>query len=311
MLAEIERFLDHLRYEKDASPLTLKSYRTDLLQFREFLISDPGGALKGEEPEVRRIDQIAVRRFLADLYPRCARSTMARKISAIHSFGRYLEREGICKKNRIAYIATPRAEKRMPSYLTVDEAVRLVESAPRSDLLALRDAAMLELLYSTGIRVSELVGLDEDRLDLDRGLARVRGKGKKERIVPVGERAASACRAYFHAKKETRAEQAEQDDGAAFLNHRGSRLTARSVARIVRRVAVSLGIPKHVSPHTLRHSFATHLLDSGADLRAIQEMLGHASLSTTQRYTHVGAQRLMEVYDRSHPRSGRSNKEDK
>ena len=225
------------------------------------------------------------------------KSSIARKLSAIRSFFKYLNREGVLTTDPARLIATPRQEKRLPALLTVDDAQRLMEASKGDDDRGFRDRAVLETLYSTGVRASELIGINHEDVNRHDRLIRIRGKGRKERIVPVGKRALEAIEAYS-AQKPGRAR-----SPAVFTNTSGKRLTARTVQRILENYRKKLGLPQKASPHTLRHSFATHLLESGADLRAIQELLGHASLSTTQRYTHVNLDSLMETYDKAHPRA--------
>ena len=265
--------------------------------------------------EIEKVDRIAIRKYLSFLHRKNKKSSIARKISSLRSFFKYLVREQMVPSNPAKSVSTPKIEKTLPTTLTVDEAFRLMES-PKSiskkssegaKEKGLRDRAILELLYSSGLRVSELVGLNSNQLDLDLGIVRVMGKGRKERIVPVGVKAIEVLKAYLEERGMLKG------DEAIFVNSLGGRLTARSVGRLVKKYSRHSGIFRKVSPHSLRHSFATHLLDAGADIREIQEMLGHSSLSTTQRYTHVSMGKLMEVYDKAHPRSfrnvGRKSKE--
>jgi integrase/recombinase XerC len=251
----------------------------------------------GDTATPGEVGHLLIRRFLAKLMQGHSRSSIGRKLAAIRSFYRYLVRQGGVLQNPAELVSTPKREKRVPYHLTVDEVTALVEAPSGSDPLVLRDRAILELLYSSGLRVSELTGLDVSNIDLDSGLVKVLGKGGKERIVPMGRHAVSAIFSYFEVLPP------EGAGRAAFLNARGGRLTRRSVARVVDRHILRLATMKKVSPHTLRHTFATHLLESGVDLRAIQELLGHSSLSTTQKYTHVNIDRLMEVYDKAHPKA--------
>lgn len=300
----IEKFRDHLRVERNASPHTLRGYLADLRQFQAFLEEKKlaRGASGGTAAE--RIDPHAIRAFLSALHAGRKKSSLGRKLAALRSFLKYLVQEGYLRGNPAEMVATPRAEKPLPIFLPVDEAFALMETPDSATVWGARDQAILETLYSTGMRVSELVGLSEGDLDPSLGVVRVLGKGGKERIVPIGDQALEALRRYF--EKRDRAVRAAGEKGSprpVFVNVRGGRLTARSVARILQKHLLRGGIWRKISPHSLRHSFATHLLDSGADLRAIQEMLGHASLSTTQRYTHVSMDKLMEVYDRAHPRA--------
>jgi integrase/recombinase XerC len=270
------------------------------------------------EVEWKKVDRITIRKYLSFLHRKNKKSSIARKISTLRSFFRYLNREQIIASNPAKSISTPKVEKTLPTTLTVDEAFRLMESpknlsekfspAGRKDK-RLRDRAILELLYSSGLRVSELVGLNANQIELDLGIVRVMGKGRKERIVPVGRKAAESLNAYLDERGMVKGlrlgGKASDPEGGdpLFVNSLGGRLTARSVGRLIKKYTRHSGIFRKVSPHSLRHTFATHLLDAGADIREIQEMLGHSSLSTTQRYTHVSMGKLMEVYDRAHPRS--------
>jgi integrase/recombinase XerC len=289
----IERFEEHLQLERNLSPHTLAAYGRDLREFQAFLRAQkPGqGELLGQ------IDQILLRRYLALLHKKNSKTSIARKLAALRTFFRYLLREGVLETNPGELVGTPRREKSLPKTLSVDEAFALMEGGEGDDLLALRDRAIVETLYSCGLRVSELTGLDVRGLDLEQGLVRVSGKGRKERIVPVGSKACQALRDYLDARGNP------PQDAPLFLNHRGGRLTPRSVERNLKGQLLQGGVTKNATPHSLRHSFATHLLDGGADLRAIQELLGHASLSTTQKYTQVSVDQLLAVYDRAHPRN--------
>jgi integrase/recombinase XerC len=305
MKALIERFLEHLRVERNASPHTIRNYASDLEQFRNFLRST---ALHREEStgdvSVEKIDHLAIRAYLSHLYRGHKKSSLARKLAAQRSFFRYLVNEGVLQQSPAEIVATPKLEKNLPSFLSVDEVFSLVEAPDKSTTWGARDRAMLETLYSCGIRVSELVGLSDGDVDFSLGILKVFGKGGKERIVPIGEKAMQALRSYLPQRDEVLARKKRKGPHAPlFINTRGQRLTPRSVARIVQKHVLHSGLLRKVSPHALRHSFATHLLDAGADLRAIQEMLGHVSLSTTQRYTHVSIDKLMEVYDKAHPRA--------
>jgi integrase/recombinase XerC len=243
------------------------------------------------------VDHLAIRRFLAHLHGELKKSSIGRKLAAVRAFYRYLLREGIVVKNPAELVSTPKKEQKIPFHLSIDEITALVEGPGETTILGLRDRAILEVLYSCGIRLSELTGLSVQDIDREGRLVRVLGKGNKERIVPLGRQAATAVAAYLEERRDP------SGDAPFLLNARGGRLTGRSVARIVDNYLIKLATMKKVSPHTLRHTFATHLLEGGADLRAIQELLGHASLSTTQKYTHVSIDRLMEVYDKAHPRA--------
>lgn len=298
MQALTRLFLKYLEGEKGCSAHTLRAYTGDLQQFTDFLRARWGV----ERPGIERVDHIAIRDFLGELHgSRCARATMGRKVAAIRSFFRFLHRERYVDRNPARLVSTPKKEKRVPRVLPKEQAAVLV-TAPRGDsVLAVRDRAILELLYATGARVSELTALDRDDLHLEERSIRVLGKGRKERILPFGTKAQAALEAYL--KVRSRIARGRIDAEPLFLNKNGSRLTSRSVARLLEKYVRVAAMQMKVSPHVLRHCFATHLLDAGADLRAIQELLGHASLATTQKYTHVSVQQLQEVYRRSHPRN--------
>ena len=295
MLEEIELYMHHLRAERHASEHTLRSYRSDLRELRAFL---SGGDDARRQVPVRRVSTADLRAFASAKLRVARRSTVSRKISAIRGFFSFLTLRGKIGRDPAAQLVAPKIEKRLPVFLPIDDSERLLNGLPSGDAWAARDRAILETLYSSGLRVSELVGLDWQHVDFENECVRVFGKGRKERIVPVGEIALDALRAY---RSELREEGIET--AAVFVNRRGGRLTTRSVARFVKRYALRSGTPVAASPHALRHTFATHLLNQGADLRAIQELLGHASLSTTQRYTHVNLDHLMKAYDGAHPRA--------
>ena len=291
----LDQFLRYLRVEKNASPHTVHNYQRDILQFIEFLCDDVIG--------VSDIDKLALRRYLAYLQESgYARSSVARKLSSLRSFFRFLVREGICSNNPLDSISTPKQERLLPGFLYLDDCLALL-AAPDDSPLGKRDQAILEVLYASGIRVAELVALSLHDIDYRQGYVRVMGKGGKERIVPLGEPACQAVECIYQdvrpglLKEETSAEK------ALFLNRNGGRLTDRSVRRLVDKYAKQVSLAQEVSPHTLRHSFATHLLDNGADLRSVQELLGHANVSTTQLYTHVTRERLKAVYRHAHPRA--------
>jgi integrase/recombinase XerC len=297
---ELRRFAAHLAAERRGSPHTLKAYLTDLSQYAAYL-AEVGVPLVPSSPA-------AVRGFLAHAAGSAGPVTLGRKLSAIRSLYRFLVREGLAPSNPARGVASPRRPRKLPEVLPEDEVAALVEAPAGGSPLALRDRAFLELLYASGLRVAELTALSVGDLDLGAGLVRVLGKRRKERIVPFGRTAAGALRRWL---EEGRPALAAGPDftaaaGALFLNYRGGRLSARSVARRLDRAVLAAGLPRHVHPHVLRHCFATHLLGNGADLRAIQELLGHASLSTTQRYTHLDWKRLAEVYDQAHPRARRA-----
>ena len=281
-------YVAYLRAERHASPHTIRGYLADL---RQFLAVAGTPAAVGPD---------AIRHWLRTLDGTVERTSIARKLAAVRGLFRFLADTGLFPADPTLGIATPRTRRRLPAHLTLDDVDRLL-ATPRGDtLLGLRDRAFLEVLYSSGLRVSELVGLDWEHVDEDTGLLRVLGKGRKERVVPVGRPALRALAAY---RARCAAAGLAAARGPIFLNRRGGRLTSRSVARSMERHVLASGTSTKATPHALRHTFATHLLGAGADLRAIQELLGHASLSTTQRYTHVDLRRLMEAYDRAHPRA--------
>jgi integrase/recombinase XerC len=290
------QFLRYLAVERGASAHTLRGYRTDLADCAAFLASRRLGTLAGA-------DARTLRAYLAALHERgLARTSIARRLAALRSFFRFLVRRGRASANPAREVSTPKLPRMLPAYLPIDESEALLRAVPPPTAGSARDRAILELLYATGIRVAELAGLDVEDVNLRdwrEGAVRVLGKGRKERIVPVGRKAVEALRAYL----AQGAPAGERGSGPLFLNERGGRLTVRSVHRIVRARARAAGLHRRVSPHTLRHTFATHLLDAGADLRLIQELLGHSRLGTTQKYTHVSTDRLMKVYDRAHPRA--------
>jgi integrase/recombinase XerC len=294
---EIQRFAAHLASERRGSPHTSRAYLADLAQYAAYL-SEAGVPLVPSSPA-------AVRGFLARSAGACGPVSLGRKLSALRSFYHFLVREGLAPGNPARGVASPRRPRRLPEVLPEEEVAALVEAPKLAAPLELRDRAFLELLYASGLRVSELTALDVGDVDLAEGLVRVLGKRRKERIVPVGSRAREALRRWLDEGRPLL--RAGPDAAAAphalFVNYRGGRLSPRSVARRLDRAVLASGLPRHVHPHVLRHCFATHLLGNGADLRAIQELLGHASLSTTQRYTHLDWKRLAAVYDRAHPRA--------
>jgi integrase/recombinase XerC len=298
----IQRYGVHLQNERNCSPHTLRSYLSDLRQFHRYLIDE--GLCRNREGSsvVQAVDRRIVRAYLGSLAKGCRKSSVARKLAALKGFFRYLVEAKLLARSPLAVFSTPKQEKPLPVFLSVDDVFRLLGGVQGKGVLGVRDRAILEVLYSSGIRVSELVGLDWSDIDFGLGILRVLGKGAKERIVPIGEVALEALRECRAAQLEIQKRRA-RSQAAVFLNHRGMRITTRSVARIVEKHLRSAGIPIRMGPHGLRHSFATHLLNGGADLRAIQELLGHASLSTTQRYTHVNLDQLTAVYDKAHPRA--------
>lgn len=305
MLEEyLQQFFQHLRYERNVSVHTLRNYASDLEQFRDYLL------MKGKVSDipVSEIDHLTIREWLAELHGENRKKTsIARKLASLRTFFQFLVREGILETNPAKLVATPRVERKLPTHLSMEDAVRFIETPDLNTDLGRRDRAILEFLYATGMRVGELVNLNLKDIDFREKLVRVTGKRKKQRILPFGEPAAQALMYYL---KETRpvflnnCPPAERDDQAVFLNYQGTRITTRSVGRMVDKyIKLCAEINPNISPHSLRHSFATHLLDSGADLRDIQELLGHARLSTTQIYTQVSMEKLIEEYDRAHPKA--------
>jgi integrase/recombinase XerC len=300
----VNQFLSYLEHERNFSTHTIRCYATDLDYFAKFLLG-PDAAPEAEASEdftsrLKAVSPLDLRGYLAELRrAEYSRATVARKIATLRSFYKFLARRGEVERNPVKVIRTPRQEKRLPKFLNPADIERLLATPKGDDLLSLRDAAMLEVLYSTGIRVSELVGANLDDLDLGGESIRVRGKGRRERLAPLGSFAIKALNKYL----ESRAAAGVHDAKAVFVNRHGERLSSRSVRRKLSKYLATAGLDPHVSPHTLRHSFATHMLERGADLRAVQELLGHRSLSTTQIYTHVTAGRLKEVYEAAHPRA--------
>jgi integrase/recombinase XerC len=297
----VDSFLRYLQTEKGYSNHTVRNYDSDLRQFIRFAVTKKGS--QGNISDINRIDHKLIRSYLAERFDTSRRTTIARKLSAIKSFFRFLELRGFCSINPASEIATPKQEKYIPMYIPIDDMFALLEKPDSDKPLGLRDVSILELLYSSGLRVSELVNLNLEHLELKARLVRVSGKGGKERVLPVGRKAVAALSEYLEQTAQLRKKAGySKDQGPLFLNYRGGRLSSRSVHRLVKRYSLECGITTEISPHSIRHTFATHLLDGGADLRSIQEMLGHVSLSTTQKYTHVSIDKLMEVYDKSHPR---------
>jgi integrase/recombinase XerC len=292
----ITDFLRWLTHEKGYSPHTVAGYQHDLLEFVATL---------ADGITVQAIDASAVRQFVVSLHGQNNAATVARKLSAMRSFFRFLQRRKVVATDPLTGISGPKIAQLIPVFLTVDEVFLLLETPAEMDTFMSRDRAILELLYSTGMRVAELVSRDLEDLDFEAEMLKVRGKGNKERLVPVGRPAREAVQAWLSRRQQLMEERAGRglvlEKKALFFNGRGSRLTTRSVERMVRFYGERAGIPQTVTPHALRHSFATHLLEMGADLRSVQELLGHASLSTTQRYTHLTLDHLAEVYDKAHP----------
>jgi integrase/recombinase XerC len=288
----VAQFIRSLQ-ERNASPHTIKAYRTDLAQFAEYV-----GPQRWTD-----IDHVLIRGYLSSLYERgLSKTSVARALAALRSLYKWLAQEGEVEQNPAALVATPRLPKKLPRVPTIEEVNTVLDSAmPECSTFTERDQAILELLYGCGIRNSELIGINVDDIRWSNQLVLVRGKGRKERFVPFGDSAKAAVQAYLPARQRVLGETKRTTERALLINLRGSRLTTRSVGRIVKQIAVARGLSPDVHPHTLRHAFGTHMLEEGADLRAIQEMLGHERLSTTQRYTQLTVKHVMEVYDRTHP----------
>ncbi len=306
----IDLFIESLASEKGYSANTCRAYRRDLIEFVAYARDHRGEARRfstgeardrGRDITVDQVDDLTIRGFLGFLFKKDGRSTIARKLSSLRTFFRHLVKHGVIRLDPTHTIVTPRQEQTIPTHLTVDDMFRLLDAIETDTMLGLRNRAIFETFYSSGIRLSELAGMNPEDVDFAGSLVRIRGKGSKERIVPVGQKALEAITAYrerLHQETDLK----PGAGGALFLNKNGGRLSTRSIDRILKKIAAECGLTTPVSPHALRHSFATHMLDAGADLRVVQEMLGHKSLSTTQKYTHVSIDRLMAIYDKAHPR---------
>jgi integrase/recombinase XerC len=303
----LEQFFEHLRYERNVSEHTLRNYASDLEQFYNYIAPPDPETGARREVDIKHIDHITIREWLSSLHSAQKKKTsVARKLAALRTFFQFLVREGVVELNPAKLVATPRLEKKLPTHLSVEDAIRFIETPDTETDLGKRDRAILEFLYATGVRVSELTKLDLKDIDFKEKLVRVTGKRRKQRVLPFGDPALHAIINYLTVRNRflQNAPVDERDEQALFLNYQGTRITTRSVGRMVDKyIQICAGIHPDISPHSLRHSFATHLLDSGADLRDIQELLGHARLSTTQIYTHVSMEKLIEVYDKSHPKA--------
>jgi integrase/recombinase XerC len=301
----IRAFRNHIEIERNLSPHTKRSYVNDVQQFQQFLLRNGISVRKEGKDKRIDVDQMTIRAFLAFIYRKNIKKvTISRKIASLRAFFKYLLREGSVKNNPAELIQAPKVDKYLPTFLSVDEVFSLVGTTFKSDSFGLRDKAMIELFYSSGVRVGELTGVNMDDIDWASGLIKIRGKGKKERIVPMGGPAAEALKQYVDKRdKLVKKKRDNEDDDALFLNRFGTRMSTRSVGRLLDKYVLSSGINKKIGPHALRHTFATHLMDGGADLRVIQELLGHESLSTTQKYTSVSVGKLLEIYDRAHPKA--------
>ncbi len=290
----VKEFMEKLKHERSFSKHTLRAYHTDLTQFDSFLKDEKYKNLK-------RVNHLLLRKYLAILRSRnYSKTTIVRKLASLRSFFKFLNQEGILESNPFEILRTPKQTKKLPHFLSINDVDTLLKTPDESEIFGLRDRAILETLYSTGIRVSELVGLNEDDVDFYGEMVKVQGKGKKERLAPVGSYAIKAINEYINSKKKKKG---LGKNVPLFLNKYGDRLSSRSVARSLDKYLKLTGINLTTSPHTFRHSFATHMLDKGANLRAVQELLGHSNLSTTQIYTHVTTERLKQVYDKTHPRA--------
>lgn len=295
----IPRFLRYMQVERNASELTLKSYREDLTGLIEYL------GQQGNEPAPGDISPLDLRGYVAALHETgYAKSSISRQLASMRSFFRFAQREGLVESNPAKPLRNPRPERKLPHFLSSEEIGRLLETPPSEQPLGLRDRAILETMYSAGLRVGEVVAVNDEDLDLSEGLVRVRGKGKRERLSPVGSYAKRALQQWL--KVRTLSSDCPRDESPpVFVNKFGKRITTRSVARMLEKHLKIAGLDRRTTPHTLRHSFATHLLDRGADIRSVQELLGHKSLVTTQIYTHVSTAGLREAYEKAHPRANR------
>jgi integrase/recombinase XerC len=301
----LDDFLQHLKYERNASAHTLRNYESDLVQFYDHL-APPTETGERRQVNIRDIDHLTIREYMAALYEKKKKkSSIHRKVATLRTFFRYLCREGVLESNPAQLVNSPRVERTLPNHLTIEQMVKFIETPETDTVLGKRDRAILELLYASGLRVSELVNLNLADIDFTNQAVRVKGKGRKERIVPFGNHALQAMQDYLAVRGELllEADEEKMDPLAVFMNYQGTRITTRSVGRMVDKYVKICADIHHISPHSLRHSFATHLLDSGADLRVIQELLGHVRLTTTQLYTHVSMDKLMEVYDKAHPKA--------
>lgn len=294
----IDGFLRYLKFERNASPLTLKSYAEDLASLNDYFLDRVG-----RSPEPSQVDITMLRGYVTYLHEcEYAKTTIARRLACLRSLFRYCVREELTESNPAQALRTPRTGRKLPNLLTTEQIATLLEAPPANEPMGLRDRAILETMYSAGLRVAELVSLDVSSWERDSDILRVIGKGRKERITPLGRYAVKAIDQWLAVREPA------PDVDALFLNRFGKRLTTRSIGRMLEKYLLETGLDRHVSPHTLRHSFATHMLDGGADLRSVQELLGHKSLTTTQIYTHVSTRRLHETYEKAHPHSAGNQK---
>lgn len=298
MQSEIAQFLRYLSVERNASELTVKSYREDLFDLAEYLLEELGADVRPDGVSSRDL-----RGYAAALHEAgYARTSISRKLASLRSFYRFAQQRQLAQSNPAKPLRNPRGQRKLPHFLTNDEVGKLLEAPPKLNAMGLRDHAILETMYSAGLRVSEVVGLNDGDLEFEEGIARIRGKGRKERLSPLGSYAIDALHAYMRVRVLSPKEPTGRE-APVFVNRFGSRLTTRSVGRLLEKYIAELGLDSRTTPHTLRHSFATHLLDRGADIRSVQELLGHKSLVTTQIYTHLSTANLREVYLRAHPRA--------
>jgi integrase/recombinase XerC len=302
LASHLDQFYKHLKYERNVSPHTLRNYKSDLDQF----VAHLAAVEKRDEIPLDQIDRLTIREWMAELHAGHKKTSVARKLASLRTFFQFLVREGKLENNPAKQVATPKIERKLPNHLSMEDAVRFIETPDANTDLGRRDRAILEFLYATGIRVGELVGINVADVDFRERMVRVTGKRKKQRIVPFGEPASQAVMLYIQETRDKflqNAPEATRDSSALFLNYQGTRITTRSVGRMIDKYIRQCADIHAISPHSLRHTFATHLLDSGADLRDIQELLGHARLSTTQIYTQVSMEKMIEVYDKAHPKA--------
>jgi len=297
----IEEFFNYLRTEKNFSANTTKNYAIDLREVSEYLQRHQSQWVKAGQVQWEKLPILPLRSYLAQAHGRLKASSLGRRIATLRSFYKYLAKRGLIARNIALELSAPKLPKALPKFLDVDEAFRLMELPQGNDFESRRDRAILEVFYSSGLRIGELTALKIPALDLKEGMVRVRGKGSKERLVPVGAKACAAVAAYLEVRPTVTSQAGHEE--ILFLGKQGKSIHPSVVAKRLQAYAMKLGLPKKITPHMLRHSFATHLMNNGADLRGIQELLGHASLSTTQKYTHVSLDKLMAVYDKSHPKA--------
>lgn len=300
-MSRVAEFLEYLRTEKNFSAHTLKNYAIDLREVTEYLKEHQRDWVRDGEVQWEALTILPLRAYLARAHGRLKASSLGRRIATLRSFYKFLAKRGLVQRNVALELSAPKLPKTLPKFLDVDEAFRLMEIPQGEGFEGRRDRAILELFYSSGLRIGELTALKLPALDLKEGMVRVKGKGSKERLIPVGQKACAALEAYLEVRPQIQAQSGFED--FVFLGKQGKAINPRVVAKRLEAYAMQLGLPKKITPHMLRHSFATHLMNNGADLRGIQELLGHASLSTTQKYTHISLDKLMDVYDKSHPKA--------